>query len=118
MKLRLAAPDHLVDIRRIKELNYVKVSPDLRHRGNESRITTSNRRDAASLCPLLAKTAACIGDVQVRNMEPSAAALPMPTLGRLSWPRSSLSKPRRLASARGTHPPYLGVLPRFIYHRH
>jgi aerobic carbon-monoxide dehydrogenase medium subunit len=69
MKLRLAAPDHLVDLGRVKELNYV------REDGNSVRIgATATHYSVESSpvvrakCPLLAETAANIGDVQVRNM--------------------------------------------------
>jgi len=69
MKLRLAAPEHVVDIRRIKELNYIRVAPG----GVQIGATVSHHRVESSevlraVCPLLAKTAASIGDVQVRNM--------------------------------------------------
>jgi carbon-monoxide dehydrogenase medium subunit len=68
MKLRLAAPDHLVDLGRIQELNYI------REEGGQIRIgaTTTHRQVESSpvllrACPLLPKTASYIGDVQVRN---------------------------------------------------
>ena len=69
MKLRLATPDHLVDLGRVKELNYI------REDGNSIRIgatTTHHEVESSALlrskCPLLAETASFIGDVQVRNM--------------------------------------------------
>jgi aerobic carbon-monoxide dehydrogenase medium subunit len=69
MKLRLATPEHLVDLGRIPDLRYI------RQEGDTVRIgaTTTHHDVEASavlrqLSPLLAKTAACIGDVQVRNM--------------------------------------------------
>ncbi len=69
MKLRLAAPDHLVDLARVKELNYI------REEGGTIRIGATATHHAVessplirSKCPLLAETAANIGDVQVRNM--------------------------------------------------
>ncbi|MBM3726186.1 MAG: xanthine dehydrogenase family protein subunit M [Acidobacteria bacterium] len=69
MKLRLAAPDQVVDLGRIPELNYI------RHDGGRVRIgaTATHHQVATSTtvrsqCPLLAATAAQIGDVQVRNM--------------------------------------------------
>jgi aerobic carbon-monoxide dehydrogenase medium subunit len=69
MKLRLATPEHLVDLGRIKDLSYI------REQGGEIHIgaTTSHHEveDSALVrgkCPLLAATAAYIGDVQVRNM--------------------------------------------------
>ena len=69
MKLRLATPDHVVDIRRIEGLNYIRQDGDVVRIG----ATTTHHQVESSpelrmLCPLLAETAASIGDVQVRNM--------------------------------------------------
>ena len=68
MKLRLAAPQILIDIGRIKELSYI------REEGGQIRIgamTTYYEIESSErlreICPLLAETAAQIGDVQVRN---------------------------------------------------
>jgi carbon-monoxide dehydrogenase medium subunit len=69
MKLRLASPDHLVDLGRLKDLNYIRAEGDAIHIG-----ATTTHHDVESSavlrgkCPLLAETAAHIGDVQVRNM--------------------------------------------------
>ncbi len=69
MKLRLAAPDHLVDLGRIKDLNYIREEGGALHIGAT---TTHYAVESSALvrakCPLLAETAAAIGDVQVRNM--------------------------------------------------
>lgn len=69
MKLRLAAPEHLVDIARIADLKtireegeFVRVGATATHREVES--SPVLRRS----CPLLPKTALNIGDVQVRNL--------------------------------------------------
>src|SRR5262250_3147756 len=69
MKLRLAAPEHLVDLGRVRELDYI------REQAGELRIgatTTHHSVETSALirskCPLLAQTASNIGDVQVRNM--------------------------------------------------
>ena len=68
MKLRLAQPQLLVDIARLKELSYI--------REDSGRIligatTTHYRLESSELlkqiCPLLPACAASIGDVQVRN---------------------------------------------------
>jgi carbon-monoxide dehydrogenase medium subunit len=69
MKLRLAAPEHLVDLGRLKELNYIEQSGDTLRIG----ATTTHYQVQSSpalhfACPLLVKTASNIGDVQVRNM--------------------------------------------------
>ncbi|MBI1898449.1 MAG: xanthine dehydrogenase family protein subunit M [Acidobacteria bacterium] len=69
MKLRLAAPEQLVDLGRIPELNYI------RKEGSELRIgamTTHYQIESSPLvradCALLGETAGRIGDVQVRNV--------------------------------------------------
>jgi len=69
MKLRLAAPEMLVDIGRLPELNYI------REDGGAIRVgagVTHQQIETSALlrsqCPLIAETAACIGDPQVRNM--------------------------------------------------
>src|SRR5689334_20018757 len=68
MKLRLAQPQLLVDIARIKSLSYI------REEGNKILIgaTTTHYQIESSdllkqICPLLPACAASIGDVQVRN---------------------------------------------------
>ena len=68
MKLRLAQPQLLVDIARIKSLSYI------REEGNKILIgatTTHYQLESSELlkqvCPLLPACAASIGDVQVRN---------------------------------------------------
>jgi carbon-monoxide dehydrogenase medium subunit len=69
MKLRLAAPDRLVDLRRLKDLNYIREESGGIHIGAT---TTHHDIESSALlrgkCPLLAEAAAHIGDVQVRNM--------------------------------------------------
>ncbi|MEO7652433.1 MAG: xanthine dehydrogenase family protein subunit M [Bryobacteraceae bacterium] len=69
MKLRLAAPEHLVDLRRIPGLSGIAED------GAAIRIgamTTHYQVESSALlrfqCPLLAETASHIGDVQVRNV--------------------------------------------------
>src|SRR5256885_14452639 len=68
MKLRLAQPQLLIDIGRIKSLAYI------REEGDQIRIgamTTHYQIESSDLlktiCPLLPECAASIGDVQVRN---------------------------------------------------
>jgi carbon-monoxide dehydrogenase medium subunit len=69
MKLRLATPEHLVDLGRIKDLSYIREEGGALHIG-----ATATHHDVESSplvrgkCPLLAETASHIGDVQVRNM--------------------------------------------------
>jgi aerobic carbon-monoxide dehydrogenase medium subunit len=69
MKLRLAAPDVLVDISRIPELNYIREDGGkLRIGATTTHYEIESSRLIRSRCPLLAETAGQIGDVQVRNM--------------------------------------------------
>ncbi len=69
MKLRLAAPEQLVDLGRIKDLNYIREEGGALHIGAT---TTHYSVESSALvrgkCPLLSEAAAAIGDVQVRNM--------------------------------------------------
>jgi carbon-monoxide dehydrogenase medium subunit len=69
MKLRLAAPDHVVDLAKLKELDYIKEAGGALHIGAT---TTHYEVESSAIvrgkCPLLAETAGYIGDVQVRNM--------------------------------------------------
>lgn len=68
MKLRLAAPSMLVDLGRIAGLRYIRHAGDSFAIGAMS--THADVESSALLrgsCPLLAETAACIGDIQVRN---------------------------------------------------
>ena len=68
MKLRLALPEQVVDLGRIKELSYIREDSGALHIGAG---TTHYAVESSSVirgkCPLLAETAAQIGDVQVRN---------------------------------------------------
>ena len=68
MKLRLAAPEQLVDISRIAELNYIREEGGMLRLGAT---TTHYQVESSPLvrakCPLLAEAAAHIGDIQVRN---------------------------------------------------
>lgn len=68
MKLRLAAPKQLVDLGKVKELSYIRESGNAIHIGA---MTTHYEVETSSVllrrCPLLAETAAEIGDLQVRN---------------------------------------------------
>jgi carbon-monoxide dehydrogenase medium subunit len=68
MKLRLAAPEKLVDLRRIPDLRSIRRIGSFLHIGA---MVTHYELESAPLirsdCPLLAATAAAIGDVQIRN---------------------------------------------------
>src|SRR4051812_2675908 len=68
MKLRLASPEHLVDLGRIPELRYIREEGDVVRIGAtathfEVHTSTVLRRTSS----LLSKTAAEIGDVQIRH---------------------------------------------------
>src|SRR2546428_4303530 len=69
MKLRLAAPERLVDLGRLKDMSYIREEAGALHLGAT---TTHYEIESSPIvrgkCPLLAETAATIGDVQVRNM--------------------------------------------------
>ena len=68
LKLRLAQPTRLVDLDRIPDLNFIAEDNGTIRIGA---MTTHHQVESSALlaqkCPLLAKTAARIGDVQVRN---------------------------------------------------
>ena len=69
MKLRLAAPEDVVDLSRVPGLS--GITEIGRHRPHRRDDDASRDRGFAGLrgrCPLLAETAGKIGDVQVRNM--------------------------------------------------
>lgn len=69
MKLRLAAPDKVVDLRHVPGLNKIQQDGAMLRIGA---MTTHHELESTPLvrvhCPLLAQTAAAIGDVQVRNV--------------------------------------------------
>jgi len=68
MKLRLANPEHLVDIGRLAELHYIREDNGQIHIG--AAVTHYDIESSPLLlgkCPLMAETASVIGDIQVRN---------------------------------------------------
>ena len=69
MKLRLSAPEQLVDLGRIAELNYIREDGGvLRIGATTTHYQVESSPLVRSKCPLLAEAAAHIGDIQVRNM--------------------------------------------------
>jgi carbon-monoxide dehydrogenase medium subunit len=69
MKLRFAAPEHLVDIGRLADLNYIREDAEGIHVGAAStHYQVENSALLRGKCPLLAEAASNIGDMQVRNM--------------------------------------------------
>jgi carbon-monoxide dehydrogenase medium subunit len=68
MKLRLASPDHLVDLGRLPELNYIREEGGEIHIGaGATHYDIESSPLLRGKCPLLHETATCIGDIQVRN---------------------------------------------------
>lgn len=68
MKLRLAMPQMLIDLGRIKDLSYISEEGDQIRIGamtTHYQIESSDR--LREICPLMPETASQIGDVQVRN---------------------------------------------------
>src|SRR5713226_4653000 len=69
MKLRLASPSHLIDLNRISELSYIKESDGFLTIGA---MTRESDLDSSELIrkkyPIVADTAAVIGDPLIRNM--------------------------------------------------
>jgi len=69
MKLRLAQPRYVIDLGRLRELEYVRESGDHVLIGAMTRHVSIETSDLLQhRCPLLAETASRIGDAQVRNM--------------------------------------------------
>jgi carbon-monoxide dehydrogenase medium subunit len=69
MKLRLAQPEHVVDLGRVPELNNITASAGTVNIGamaTHHEVATSAA--VRGQCPLLAEAAASIGDPQIRNM--------------------------------------------------
>jgi len=68
MKLRLAQPRYVIDIGRLRNMNYIREENGQIAIGA---LTTHAEIESSALlrakCPLLCETAASIGDVQVRN---------------------------------------------------
>lgn len=68
LKLRLAAPAVLIDIGRIPELKAIRIENGVIHLGaNATHAAIAASTEIQQHCPLLADTAAQIGDQQVRN---------------------------------------------------
>jgi carbon-monoxide dehydrogenase medium subunit len=68
MKLRLAAPEIVIDISKLAELNYIRVDGDEVAIGAGTRHRTIEASDVlAAECPLLPAVAHLVGDPQVRH---------------------------------------------------
>src|SRR5438876_10733845 len=68
MKLRLLQPKVLIDISRIKDLNYIREDKgQIRIGAMTTHFQIESSDLLRRLCPLLTETASHLGDVQVRN---------------------------------------------------
>ena len=68
LKLRLASPAALVDIGRIRDLNFIKVENNTLRIGSlATHAAILASAEVRRVCPLLCETASHIGDPQVRN---------------------------------------------------
>ena len=68
MKLRLAQPEALIDIGRIKDLSYISEEDgQIRIGAATTHYLIESSARLKEICPLLPETASNIGDVQVRN---------------------------------------------------
>jgi carbon-monoxide dehydrogenase medium subunit len=68
MKLRLSSPSALVDISRLTALSGIKAGKSaLKVGALTTHAAIAASKDVKKLCPVLAETAALIGDLQVRN---------------------------------------------------
>lgn len=68
LKLRLAAPSVVIDVGRLADLNTLRVADGVLHIGaNVTHAALARATEVKTHCPLLAETAAQIGDQQVRN---------------------------------------------------
>src|SRR5438067_8790708 len=68
MKLRLAQPQLLVDIGRIKDLSYIRSDNDhILIGATTTHYQIESSQVLKQICPLLPECASHIGDVQVRN---------------------------------------------------
>lgn len=99
MKLRLATPQVLIDISRIKELSYI------REDGGQIRIgaTTTHYQIESSdvlrrVCPLLPEAATYLGDVQVRNKGTIGGSLAHADPG-ADWPAAVLALDAEIVAA-------------------
>ena len=94
MKLRLATPDMLVYIGKLKDLNYIREAADGIHVGAAS---THNEVEVSALirgkCPLLGETVAHWATPWCVTWAPSAAASRMPTRRLIIRRRCRRSKP-------------------------
>ena len=99
MKLRLAAPKHLIDIGRIAELRYIREDDGKVQIGA---LTTHFQIESSDLlkskCPLLPESAREIGDVQVRNKGTLGGSLAHADPA-ADWPASILSLDAEIKAA-------------------
>jgi aerobic carbon-monoxide dehydrogenase medium subunit len=69
MKLRLATPEHLVDLGRIKDLDYIReAGGEIQVGATATHYAVESSALVRGKCPLLAAAAGAIGDPQIRNV--------------------------------------------------
>jgi len=110
MKLRLASPEHVVDLGRVPDLNQITEAGGVLHIG-----ATATHHDLESSplirgrCPLLAEAASQIGDIQVRNRGTIGGSLAHADPA-ADYPASllALEAQVRLASAKSERTVYAG----------
>lgn len=69
MKLRLASPEQLIDLSRLRELNYIREEGGELHVGaGVTHYDMESSPLARAKCPLLSEAVSHIGDLQVRNV--------------------------------------------------
>src|SRR5215469_1233539 len=99
MKLRLATPQVLIDISRIKELAYIREDGGQIHIGAT---TTHYQIESSDLlrraCPLLPETATYLGDVQVRNKGTIGGSLAHADPG-ADWPAAVIALNAEIVAA-------------------
>ena len=100
MKLRLAAPEQLVDLGRIPDLNTIREDKgSLRIGATTTHYQVESSALVRSRCPLLAEAASHIGDIQVRNMAPRISAIRQRFNS--AWPIAAVQQ--RVADCRAGH---------------
>ncbi len=69
MKLRMAAPEHLVDLQDVAELKYVRIDGGMLSIGAmTSQRELVDNAEVAAACPILRETSLQIADPQIRNL--------------------------------------------------
>jgi aerobic carbon-monoxide dehydrogenase medium subunit len=101
MKLRLAQPQLLIDLGRIKDLAYIKEEKgQLRIGAMTTHYEIESSERLQSICPLLPETATHLGDVQVRNKGTIGGSLAHADPA-ADWPAAIIALGAELVAASG-----------------